>query len=218
MARPRNADPVRTRSAILGAAMRAFGEQGAGPTTVRDVAAAAGVTLATVHHHFGSKADLHRACLDAMYIELRELQIELEQAFLRATGPEVLDEAIVTSFRFARRHRAANRLAIREVLDTGGELPENIRQTLLLPFLAKGSALLHRTFGLPRDEARLVLQTLIYTVARYAATSDRELELISREPDDAPSPASSLRSAEAIPRLEAHLVRVARALVQGGSP
>lgn len=197
---------------MLEAAARLFGERGVGRTSVREVGRAAGVTLATVHHYFGTKAELHRACVDAMYAELRRLEGELEPVFADALGAgpasdrgATIDRVVVTAFRFARRHRAANRLVVREVLEAGGELPEPIRQGYLLPFLERGSQLLAQLTPLPAEEARLVLQSITYVIARYALNSDRELARVAGHGD---------ASTEAtLGRVERHLVRLARALL-----
>jgi len=53
-----------TRTEILGAARALFASQGFGGTTMRAVAAAAGVDAALVHHYFGTKDDLFLAALD----------------------------------------------------------------------------------------------------------------------------------------------------------
>jgi AcrR family transcriptional regulator len=53
-----------TRAAILAAAREQFGAQGFRGTTIRAVAAAAGVDPALVHHYFGSKDDLFVAALE----------------------------------------------------------------------------------------------------------------------------------------------------------
>lgn len=60
MARTRGRRPggMDTRSAIVVAARRQFGEAGYGPTTLRSVAAAAGVDPRLVLHYFGSKRGL----------------------------------------------------------------------------------------------------------------------------------------------------------------
>jgi AcrR family transcriptional regulator len=50
-----------TRGEILDAARRSFAERGFRGTTVRGVAAAAGVDSALVHHYFGTKSDLFLA-------------------------------------------------------------------------------------------------------------------------------------------------------------
>lgn len=50
-----------TRGEILDAARRSFAQRGFRGTTVRGVAAAAGVDSALVHHYFGTKSDLFLA-------------------------------------------------------------------------------------------------------------------------------------------------------------
>lgn len=58
--RPGRAD---TRAEILAAARASFAEKGYSGTTIRGVAAAAGVDPALVHHYFGTKDDLFVAAL-----------------------------------------------------------------------------------------------------------------------------------------------------------
>lgn len=53
-----------TRGQILGAARESFAGKGFTGTTIRGVAAAAGVDPALVHHYFGTKDDLLLAALD----------------------------------------------------------------------------------------------------------------------------------------------------------
>ena len=53
-----------TRAAILDAARSAFAEKGFAGTTIRAVAAAAGVDAALVHHYFGTKDDLFLAAME----------------------------------------------------------------------------------------------------------------------------------------------------------
>ncbi|MGA2057386.1 MAG: TetR/AcrR family transcriptional regulator [Bradyrhizobium sp.] len=48
----------RTRALILDAAERLYAERGFGDVTMRDIVAAAGVNLAAVNYHFGSKDEL----------------------------------------------------------------------------------------------------------------------------------------------------------------
>jgi AcrR family transcriptional regulator len=49
---------IDTRRKILDAAERLFGEQGYGATSLRHIIAEAGVNLAAIHYHFGTKEDL----------------------------------------------------------------------------------------------------------------------------------------------------------------
>ena len=53
-----------TRGAILAAARESFAHKGFAGTTIRAVAASAGVDAALVHHSFGSKDDLFIAALE----------------------------------------------------------------------------------------------------------------------------------------------------------
>jgi AcrR family transcriptional regulator len=63
--RPRGGDPVETRRGILRAAEECFAASGFVGATTRQVAARAGVNVATLNYHFGSKEKLYRAVLDA---------------------------------------------------------------------------------------------------------------------------------------------------------
>ncbi len=53
-----------TRGEILDVARKSFADKGFGGTTIRAVAAGAGVDPALVHHYFGSKDDLFLAALE----------------------------------------------------------------------------------------------------------------------------------------------------------
>src|ERR687884_1616275 len=58
--RPGNPD---TRQELLDTARRMFADAGYDKTSVRDIAAAAGVDPALIRHYFGSKAELFRATM-----------------------------------------------------------------------------------------------------------------------------------------------------------
>jgi AcrR family transcriptional regulator len=64
MSRGRRPGTTETRSAILEAAREAFAAKGFRGTTIRAVAADAGVDAALVHHYFGTKDDLFLAALE----------------------------------------------------------------------------------------------------------------------------------------------------------
>jgi AcrR family transcriptional regulator len=63
--RPRDGNPAETRREILEAAEECFAASGFVGATTRQVAARAGVNVATLHYHFGNKERLYRAVLDA---------------------------------------------------------------------------------------------------------------------------------------------------------
>ena len=68
--RPRGR-PGKARPALLEAAVREFAEKGYEGATTAGIARRAKSTQPLVHHHFGSKEQLFRAVLDALFTELR---------------------------------------------------------------------------------------------------------------------------------------------------
>lgn len=81
-----------TRAEVLAAARTSFGEQGFRGTTIRSVAAAAGVDPALVHHYFGTKDDLFVAAL-AIPVDPREVM-----APVVAAGPDGAGERLLRAF------------------------------------------------------------------------------------------------------------------------
>lgn len=84
----RPVEDLTTRARIRDAAMAAFADKGFRGATMRGIAAAAGVSLGLVQHHFGSKEGLRAAC-DERVLELVRLKMAaLEDGSL--SDPEVL--------------------------------------------------------------------------------------------------------------------------------
>ena len=81
-----------TRAEVLAAARASFAEKGFRGTTIRAVAASAGVDPALVHHYFGSKDDLFLASLQ-MPVDPRELL-----APVVAQGPDGAGERLLRTF------------------------------------------------------------------------------------------------------------------------
>lgn len=89
--RPRDGNPEETRRGILRAAETSFASSGFVAATTRHVAAAAGVNVATLHYHFGSKEGLYRAVLEEVVRgSLPELPAEGTPAFRLARYVEAL--------------------------------------------------------------------------------------------------------------------------------
>ncbi|HEY4226124.1 MAG TPA: TetR family transcriptional regulator [Pseudolysinimonas sp.] len=77
---PRPRDAIATRQLLLDAARRRFALDGYGSTTVRDIAADAGVNVALINRYFDSKEGLFEACLSHVAKEFdRPSAMTLEQ-------------------------------------------------------------------------------------------------------------------------------------------
>ena len=81
-----------TRAEVLDAARTSFAERGFRATTIRAVAATAGVDPALVHHYFGSKDDLFVAALE-IPVDPREVM-----APVVAAGPDGAGERLLRAF------------------------------------------------------------------------------------------------------------------------
>jgi AcrR family transcriptional regulator len=204
MARPVNADADATRRRILGSAVRLFTARGEA-ASIRDIARSANVSLAMVHHYYGSKEALYTACVDEMYAELGGLRAELAKKLAGESDVTVLIErAVRTGFRFARRHQTAVRLLLRSVV-TEGQLDPKRQREMQAPFLAEISGLLGHALGRSGPELRLPLQSVVALTARYAVSSERELAIVAGvEPGN---------GSEALANVEDHLVQTALALL-----
>ena len=130
--RPRGGDPVETRRGILNAAEECFAASGFVGATTRQVAARAGVNVATLHYHFGSKEKLYRAVLDAATRE------DIPFPGSGATPEERLSSAVEALWDFGAAHPALPRLSLLHRLagpaSSAGalETPEDPRAALLL--------------------------------------------------------------------------------------
>lgn len=80
----RSSDDLTATARIRDAAIQQFGEHGFN-TSVRAIAAAAGVSAGLVIHHFGSKDALRRACDDYIVEEIRSSKSESIQSADPAT-------------------------------------------------------------------------------------------------------------------------------------
>jgi AcrR family transcriptional regulator len=81
-----------TRAEVLTAARESFAEKGFRGTTIRAVAASAGVDPALVHHYFGTKDDLFVAALQ-IPVDPREIL-----APVVAAGPDGAGERLLRTF------------------------------------------------------------------------------------------------------------------------
>jgi AcrR family transcriptional regulator len=206
MARPVNADAEATRKRLLDEAVVLFADRGLAGTSVRDIASAAGVSVAMVHHCFGNKDDLYEACIDAAFAELSAMKDELVVELDAGTPVrELLAHAVSTGFRFAVAHRTAVRLLLRAAVTTGEVHPRG--RGLLLRVLEIVGESVGARIGRPASELRLPIQSLVFLVARYAAQADGERASVVG--------VSAWGKGMALDAVEEHLVEVAQGLLLG---
>ena len=82
--------PVATKARILDAAETLFMEHGFEATSLRLITAAAGVNLAAVNYHFGSKEELFQAVLTCRLDPMNQARVALLERYERAAAPDPL--------------------------------------------------------------------------------------------------------------------------------
>jgi AcrR family transcriptional regulator len=190
MARPINANAEETRRRILEAASQLFAKHGYEGTSVRQIAAAAGVSLGMIRHYFGSKDGLYDACIAQafeIYAELgRRVQ---ESAETGGSATEIIASATRAGFQHARQHVSACRLMLWDMMQADRWRHERNDQHMV-PFILQVAGTLAEPVGRPAPELALMLRTLIFLVVRYATADEEELAILlsggdeNAKPDD----------------------------------
>src|ERR1017187_1830002 len=98
-----------TRLRILDTAERLFGEEGYKAVSLRRITAAAGVNLASIHYHFGSKEELLDELVMRRAVPVNEERMDSLRRLKEAAGPNaialenLLEAFLVPAFRAADR-------------------------------------------------------------------------------------------------------------------
>lgn len=113
-------DAERTREAILRAARAAFAEKGLAGARVDEIAAEAGITKATLYHHFPTKDDLFTEVLARAYRGVRDAERALD---LDGLGPaDALAALVRATFDYDNQHPDFVRLVLDENLHRGAHI------------------------------------------------------------------------------------------------
>lgn len=121
-----------------------------------------------------------------------------------AEASAIVERAIRTAFRFARREQTAVRLLMRQVM-MAGTLDRPRRETMQAPFLSAITSYLARSTGRAEDDVRLGVQSATMLVARYAVSTIDELRFFLGRGD--------ATDEDVLRAVEDHLVRSSRAVL-----
>jgi AcrR family transcriptional regulator len=108
-----------TKSRILDAAEHLFMEHGFEATSLRSLTAAAGVNLAAVNYHFGSKEELFQAVLTRRLDPMNQERIDLLSKLEREAGAKaiscekILSAMLIPALRLARDERRGGKNFLR---------------------------------------------------------------------------------------------------------
>jgi len=155
--RPRDGNPEETRRQILRAAAGAFAESGFVGATTRTVAARAGVNVATLHYHFGSKEGLYRAVLEVA-------SKGTMPAVPAGHGGEAIALLVEGLFAFGAERPILARLALLDTL-AGPERKEGISSDQRVLWLAEAlGPILAPSNGRPAPEPEAAARSIVALV------------------------------------------------------
>lgn len=159
----------RTRARILDTALPRFAADGFAGTSVRTLADAAGVNVATLAWHFGDKEGLYSACVERLYAELARVDLA------GLDGADPLDALVRRVWRFAQDHRDHIRLLHRHLLDAGRH-HDLLAERWLDPLFSHARPVLAQLRPDATDtEHRLFLFTAAHVLVRFVLDDPRFL-------------------------------------------
>jgi AcrR family transcriptional regulator len=160
------------REALLETARRLFLARGFASVTIRQIAAAAGSSPATIHYHFGDKLGLYRAMLEAAIAPVAEALERLGDP-VRADPPD-LAEVIRLYTRVLAANPWVPGLILHEVLADGGRFREVFVEQfagrfapLIVAIIRRGQA--EGTIRAELDPRRAALSVISMTVFPFLA-------------------------------------------------
>lgn len=161
----RRPDGDRTRERVLEAAVPLFARHGFAGTSVRMIAADAGVNVATLAYHFSDKDGLYRAVVQRLH---EDLAAEFPSLPAARSPDEVLRAVLEAAWAFCLAHREHNRLLLRHVLDAGA-LPEVVVESWSEPLMARAVAVV-ALFRPDWSEARrrLLVNSVQHLLVRWS--------------------------------------------------
>jgi len=123
--------PSSTKARILGAAEEVFAAKGFEGASTREISAAAGVNISSLHYHWESKETLYYAVFQNIYdriVDVVRSSIPASPAD-RPMSRTIIDEAMARLFDFFADHPNIPKLLVRRLLesaDTGSEIERDI--------------------------------------------------------------------------------------------
>ena len=110
----------RSRERILEAALQLFSSQGYRATSVRDIAAGAGVSTGNVYHHFPDKETIYLTLLDEYWEAIDDPDLPFNRALATGTFPDNLEEVGHASRELVRVYRRHVALIYVDVVEFEG--------------------------------------------------------------------------------------------------
>jgi AcrR family transcriptional regulator len=175
--------PGQTRERILDQAEALFADRGFAGTSVRDIAAGAGLTPASLYNHFPGKDALYRAVLERGVQPLIERMGELATSENPAEAAAHIIEGVMSHL---AEHPHLPRLVVLEAA-TGGEHLSELARDWIHPLMERGRAVYDHEIAKGRspwepNEVPLAITAWLHLVFGHFAMAPLLQEVLGRDP------------------------------------
>ncbi len=180
---PEGTRGAQTRDRILQVALPLFAQHGYAGTSVRSIAGAAQVNVATLAYHFEDKEGLYLTVVQHLH---EQLQHNLPAVPPAAPDPaETIHSWVEMGWRFVQEHLDHVRILVRHVLDTGA-LPPVILDRWSQPALSFAEELVG-VFrpGWSSTQRRLLVVSMMHLIVRLSLEDPDQLAQMAKlQPGD----------------------------------
>ena len=188
-------DPPDTKSKILDAAEELFMEHGFEATSLRLITTAAGVNLAAVNYHFGSKEELFQAVLTRRLDPMNQDRMQLLSAYEEAAAgkplscEKILAAMFIPALKLARDHEQGGKNFLRLLGRAYADPAPFIREFLSSQYremIARFRAAFSRALpNIPREELSWRLHFVMGALSYTLAGADMLKIISQRQPEEA---------------------------------
>ena len=198
--------PSSTKARILTAAEEVFAVKGFAGASTREIAAAAGVNISSLHYHWESKETLYFAVFRNIFDRLVDLLQHTLAPLLAGHGKraEVIDLTMAKLFDFFADNPNVPKLLMRRILENE-EIDVGIERDILVPTWGVFSAWLNKLGRrrIPDGEARFFMLTVHSMLLVYLVDSRSYQSLLG----------GSVRSGSLRTQLREHVTRLVHRLL-----
>lgn len=197
--------PSSTKARILAAAEAVFAARGFEGASTREIAAAAGVNISSLHYHWESKETLYFAVFENIYDRI----VELVRGSIPDGSPErpanrqVIDEAMGVLFDFFADNPNVPKLLVRRLLETT-ESTSEIERDILLPAWQRFASWTYDLSRVDQLDAPLFMLTVHSVMLLFMLDSQQFATLLG----------GSARSPEMRMRLRPHIITLVHLLIR----
>jgi len=197
-----------TKARILAAAEAVFAARGFDGASTREIAAAAGVNISSLHYHWESKETLYFAVFEHVYDRILELVRSSipDASMARPASREVVDEVMGRLYDFFADNPTIPRLMVRRLLETT-DGTSDIERDILLPAWRRFATW---TYDLSKvvsaEDAPILMLTVHSVLLLFMLDSQQFAGLLG----------GSVRSPEMRARLRPHIIELVHVLIRAG--